>query len=86
MPNPSSAVATLEREFLDIRCRILDLAAALDRVQRGQGFAAVTSDPRWRTIHAALTIASDGHPDRADRVQMTFSDPYSPDWRRQDIP
>ncbi len=66
----------LDREFLEIRCRILDVAAALDRISGATGSGAVQADPRLGKLRTAATVLTDGEPDRARRVQMVFSDPY----------
>lgn len=83
---PQSAGEQLEREFLQMRARILELAAALDRLQRadayGNGVAGrLDGDPRMKLIREGLA-ALDGHgPDRAEQVQLLFSRPYDPNWQ-----
>lgn len=76
-----SAADMLDREFLEIRCRLLDIAAALDRIDRADGAQAVRGDPRVAKLSKAAGILVDGQPERAKRVQMLFSDPYDPAWR-----
>lgn len=76
---PLSALETLNREFLEIRSRLVQLAAALDRVDRAEGF--VGSDPRLGQIRQALEMLHDAEPRRAERVQQLFSRPYDPQWR-----
>ena len=80
MPN-STALDVFNREFLTIRCRLVDLAAALDRVDRVDG--QVTDDPRWRQLQQAIGEIASPDGNRTERVQMAFSLPYSEDWRRQ---
>ena len=80
MPN-STAIDVFDREFLTIRCRLIDLAAALDRISRTDG--QVTDDPRWRQLQQAIGVIASPDDNRAERVQMAFSLPYSEDWRRQ---
>jgi hypothetical protein len=77
----NDAKQVLERDFLGSRCRLVDLAAALDRIDRAPGSAA--DDPRLSQIQAALAILADGQPDRAERVQMLLSLPYRPNWRQE---
>lgn len=81
MPCPMPAPQLLDRHFLDMRCRVLDLAAALDRIERSEGGRRL-QDARLELLHAAISILSDGEPDRAARVQMLFSDPYDAAWKR----
>jgi hypothetical protein len=80
-----SAPEVLNREFLEIRCKILDVAAAFDRLSRATG--SVTEDPRMARLREALTaILADGDPaasdDRAEQVQMIFSRPYDEGWQQ----
>lgn len=81
MSTASDAKEALDRDFLTIRSRLLDLAAALDRVDRAPPGA--DRDPRAAQIAAALKILAGPGPDRAVRVQMTFSLPYRENWRQE---
>lgn len=72
MPALASATETLDREFLTIRSRLLDLAAALDRLDRADGD--VTGDRRLQRIHHALTILASPDANRAEQIQMAMSD------------
>ena len=77
---PLPAADVLERYFLEARCKLLDVAAILDRVDRGGGAA---GDPRLENIRRALAILQEpGDADRAEKVQQVFSLPYEPDWQR----
>jgi len=75
------AADMLDREFLEIRCRLLDIAAAMDRIDRAEGAQAVRAHPRVARLSEAAGILVDGQPERAKRVQMLFSDPYDPAWQ-----
>ena len=81
MPGKHTAGEMLDREFLEIRCRLLAIAAALDRIDRAEGADAIRSDPRITKLHDAVRILIDGRPDRSQRMQMVFSDPYDEAWR-----
>jgi hypothetical protein len=70
----------MDREFLGIRCRLIELAAALDRIERVDGAAG--SDPRMTQILHSLEMLADRKPDRSERVQMVFSLPYDENWRK----
>jgi hypothetical protein len=74
----------LDRVYLDIRCKLLDIAASLDRVSRAEGPEAVESDPRLAQIAKGIDILSTSGVDRAERIQMLFSDPYVPHWNRRE--
>ncbi|RLS38219.1 MAG: hypothetical protein DWH82_08600 [Planctomycetota bacterium] len=68
----------LDDRYLEIRARILELAAELDRIDRGSG---VSSDPRMDRIHAGIRLLLDGPTaGRAEQVQLLFSDFYDPGW------
>ena len=75
---PLSAPEVLNREFLEIRCKILDLAAAFDRLGRAEG--AVESDMRLTRLREALQKVLDEPEGRAELVQMIFSRPYEDGW------
>jgi hypothetical protein len=70
----------LEREWPTIRARLLEVGAALDRVQRAPQPA--EDNPQLRLVAAALEVLTDaGSSDRAERLQVLFSRPYDPAWR-----
>lgn len=77
-----NARQTLDRHYLEIRCELLNLAAALDRVARGDQADQVGNDPRLREIQQGLEILAGGGTDRAERIQLLFSDPYREGWNR----
>ena len=81
MSSPRTAANVLEADFLAIRHRLIDVAAAFDRIARGPDSAAIQSDARLNQLQQAAAILSDGQPDRAERVQMVFSLPYHENWR-----
>ena len=66
-----TAADALDRDFLSIRCRLIELAAALDRIDRADGSAA--GDRRLAQIRRSLEILAGLSPNRAERVQMEFS-------------
>ncbi len=80
MSVPISAPDLLSRDFLEVRAKILELAACLDRFQRAEG--SVEGDPRMRRIAEGLRLLqSADQPDRAEQVQLIFSLPYEEGWR-----
>ena len=79
MPPLLSAPEVLNREFLEIRCKILELAAAFDRLDRADG--SVDEDPRVARLREALSAVLDLTSDRAEQVQMIFSRTYEDDWQ-----
>jgi hypothetical protein len=77
---PIPAPKALNDFFLEARCRLLDLAAILDRVGRGSGSGAVEDDPRLDRIRKALDVLHDQSGGRAERIQQIFSLDYDPSW------
>lgn len=79
-PPPTAEV--LDREFLTLRARLIDLAAGLDRLDRTSDPAdSLADDPRRRSILRGLEILAEPGSDRAARVQEAFSLPYDERWR-----
>lgn len=78
---PLPAARALDQFFLDARCRLLDLAAILDRIDRG-GEAAVAADSRTTRIRQALEALLGEGPGRAEAIQRIFSLDYDPGWKR----
>ena len=81
MPIPKAAGELLNREFLAIRARLIDAAAMLDRIDRGEGSA--EADPRLAKIRQAAEILAEAAPDRAKRILSLFSLPYEDAWRKE---
>jgi hypothetical protein len=79
MTTPLSAPEILNREFLEIRCKILELAAAFDRLHRADG--SLADDPRLPLLREGLTIVLEEQQDRAEQVQMVFSRAYDDHWQ-----
>lgn len=81
MSEPMTAPQILDREFLEIRAKILELAASFDRMDRGDG--AVENDMRMKTIRKGVEILQTDAPNRAEQLQLLFSREYEADWRTQ---
>jgi len=81
-----TASEILEADFLAIRHELLNVAAGLDRVDRGQASSVMRDDARWLKLSAALSILGDGAQNRAERIQMVFSRPYDATWRERSDP
>jgi hypothetical protein len=79
MPIPLDAPEILNREYLEIRARLLQVAASLDRLSRAEGTA--EGDPRLAQVQQALAILAECQGDRAERIQLVFSRPYDPQWQ-----
>lgn len=79
MSIPLTAEEVLNREFLEIRAKILELAAAFDRLERAAG--SVQGDARLERLHEALQSLHEHEQGRAEQVQLIFSRTYDSDWQ-----
>ena len=61
----------LDLYFMDARSKLIDIAAFLDRVDRGEG----EPDFRLDAFHKALGELNGGKPERAKAVLRSLSDP-----------
>jgi hypothetical protein len=61
----------LDLYFGDARCKLVDLAAFLDRLDRAEG----PGDHRIEGMRHALTALDSGEADRARQVLLRLSDP-----------
>lgn len=81
MSIPMSATQVLNREYLEMRAKILELAAAFDRLERAEG--SVNDDHRMTKIREALDVLRDDRSDRAEQVQLIFSRQYHHEWPKE---
>jgi hypothetical protein len=82
MTTDQNATEILDRTYLDMRSRVLDLAAALDRIERTDDDDGAADDPRLAKLLAAIDLLNTPGFDRAERVQMIFSDQYESGWNQ----
>lgn len=61
----------LDLYFMDARHRLIEIAAFMDRVERGSG----DEDFRMKAFREALKELGQGNADRARRVLLSLSDP-----------
>ena len=79
--SPMPANQALENYFFEARSKLLDIAAILDRINRGQESGEVpANDPRIERIRKALEVLHDQSGGRAERIQQIFSLDYDPTW------
>ena len=81
MSHPLSVPQALEREFLPVRAKILEIAASLDRLDRAEG--GLANDPRLQQIRESLATLLRAEPDRAEQIQLIFSRAYRDMWREE---
>jgi hypothetical protein len=82
MASPMTADSVLDRYFLDMRSKLLELAADLDRIEFADESERVAADARLAKLRDAIGVLTDQQSDRAARVQMIFSDAYETGWVR----
>jgi hypothetical protein len=74
----------LNRDFLETRSKILELAAALDRLDRAPANAHDhPPDRRLAQLRQAIEALLEPGPGRAETVQRLFSLEYDPAWREK---
>ena len=81
-----SADAILDESILEVRAKILEIAATLDRIDRssddGSPLSGDCLDRRKKLDEAIRLLLSEG-PDRAERLQLLFSRKYESSWREE---
>ncbi|MDZ4288042.1 MAG: hypothetical protein U0984_08790 [Prosthecobacter sp.] len=68
---PPQPVNLVDLGFMDARCKLIDLAAFLDRTQR----AGQDNDFRVHALRNAIALLALNEPHRAEEVLRSFSDP-----------
>ena len=81
MLNTRDATEVLEHDFLETRCKILEVAAILDRIDRAPTRHGEHPDPRLGQLRQALEALAEPGPGRAETIQRIFSLEYSSTWR-----
>jgi hypothetical protein len=80
--NPLPAPRALDQYFLEARSKLLDLAAFIDRLGRGENADAISADARAAKIDQALEVLRSDRPNKAELIQQIFSQEYDPNWKR----
>lgn len=81
MLNLREALEVLDRDFLETRGKILEIAAVLDRIDRAPAHHHLHPDPGVGQIRQALEALCEPGPGRAETIQLIFSLEYDRDWR-----
>jgi hypothetical protein len=79
MTIPLSASEVLDREFLHMRAKLLEVASSFDRMTRADGNT--DGDLRIERLRAAMQIILDLSDDRAEQLQLLFSHEYDDQWQ-----
>jgi len=81
MSSSRNSAQVFDQEFLPVRAKLLEIAAALDRIDRADGSG--VNDPRCTQIHAAIQVLLRPEDYRAEKLQLIFSRPYENGWREK---
>ncbi len=76
-----TANQVLEQEYLQVRAKILELAAFFDRLSEAP--ASDVDPDKLELLQAGCRILEDGELDKAARVQLLFSREYDAQWREK---
>ena len=79
-----NAEEILDGTFLEVRAKLLEVAATLDRIERAQGDSGDLnheSMQRLKKLDQAVEILLSSGNDRAERLQKLFSREYEDAWR-----
>ena len=71
----------IEQEFLPLRAKLLEIGAALDRLESAGALG--EREPRAAKIRAAIETLLGEDGDRAEQIRLVFSRPYADDWREK---
>ncbi|MCO6047241.1 hypothetical protein NG895_25355 [Aeoliella sp. ICT_H6.2] len=74
-----SAQQVLEAEVLNLRAKLLEVAAGLDRIDRGA--EPLADAGTMETFRGAIETLLRPGPNRAERIQLLFSRAYEDSWR-----
>jgi len=80
-----AASQILTESFLDVRAKLLQVAATLDRIDRSadaEGPLSPAAKGQREQVDAAIEILLSGGSDRAERLQKLFSRDYDSNWRQ----
>ncbi len=80
MSRTLDAQTALDRYFLESRCKIIEIAANMDRIAEGSGANAAQRDPRVTQIQEAIRILTSDAKDKAAACQLVFSQNYDDGW------
>jgi hypothetical protein len=75
------AAEVLDHDFLETRCKILEIAATLDRIDRAPARHGEHPEARLGQLRQALEALIEPGPGRAETIQRIFSLEYDPAWR-----
>ena len=85
MTNVRNGDQVVAESFLEVRAKLLEVAATLDRIDRASETATLDEPAKTKRellIEATKILLSDDR-NRAEQLQQLFSRTYDTDWRQQ---
>lgn len=77
------AEQVVDQEFLQVRAKILEIAAFLDRLESDNaGSVSNVTEERLKLLRAGCELLLDSDRDKAARVQLLFSHRFDEQWRK----
>ena len=73
----------LNRDFLEVRCKIIEVAASLDRLDRAPVTPLEPPDSRLALLRQGIEALLEPGPGRAETIQRLFSLEYDSQWRQR---
>jgi hypothetical protein len=83
MLNVRDALEVLDHDFLEARCKILEIAAILDRIDRAPARLGEHPDSRLSQLRRSLEALVEPGPGRSETIQRIFSLEYDSGWRKR---
>lgn len=83
MPSERSKAEVINRDFLETRGKLLEVAASLDRLDRASRSGSEAPDSRLAKLRQAIEALLEPGPGRTETVQRIFSIDYDPNWIHQ---
>jgi hypothetical protein len=82
MSIPMTREQVINRYFPEMRCKVLEVAASLDRMDRADEARSGRDQPRMDQLRRAVRVLLEDGPGRAEKIQRIFSRDYDPNWRK----
>ncbi len=79
---PMTREQVINRYFPEMRCKVLEVAASLDRIDRADAESNGRDQPRMDQLRRAVRVLLEDGPGRAEKIQKIFSREYDPNWRK----
>ena len=76
-----TAREVLEQEYLQVRAKILEVAAFFDRLSEAE--ASEANQAQLELLEKGCEILNDNEVDKAARLQLLFSREYDAQWREK---